>query len=1056
MVTSSARRALQLLLAAALCCAAAAPAAQATHSTKDHLSIGSPGGNGPLDVFFSFASDSGERAFFETPESLVAGDTDSAYDLYQRQWGATTLISTGPTGGNGGQDVFPTDATPDGTRVYFETDEALVAGDTDAFFDVYERVGSTTNLISIGPSGGNGDFDAFYHAVSANGSRVFFETDEALVAGDTDLSADIYERTGGTTTLISTGTPGNEPVPALFAAASTDGTRVLFETEESLVASDTDLLFDIYQRSGGTTTLISTGTSAGNGPQDTVFRGASKDATRVFFQTHESFSPSDTDTAEDVYERSGGTTTLVSAGANTPNPATWEGTSSDGTRVFFETRDTLAAGDTDGFVDVYERSGGTTKLVSAGTPGNGSFDARFMDNSAIGDRVVFETQEKLTAGDTDSSLDVYERAGGTTTSLLSTGPAGGNGAFDAGYAGMSRDGQRVLIESAEKLVASDTDALTDVYERYAGTTTHISTGAVGGNGAIAAFFAGVSTDGTRVFFDTREVLLSSDTDAARDLYVADIAGYPRPKGATPIRVPLVPAYKQCTSSNRNHGPPLAHPSCNPPMLESGQLTIGSPDANGAAANSTGFAKYEAIVGAPGGADDSDVAVVFSLTDVRRQGTLADYTGQLQADHHGASHRQAQRAVDHGVRDGEWTGFPVTVPCATTADTTIGSTCSDRHQPRRGHPRRGGRGQARDLAARQGAGERRRRGRRRVDHAEHAVHDAGSLHSCRGVGFARIGGPVAGLLSIEPHGRRCRRHAAAAREAQRALDRPPRRAEGRLRGARQGRRRGLHRPDRRGHGLLLGYGHVASSAATSSTAAASSRRARAPSTPSAVARSRSWRPSTGRRWRAGSRSPCCATCASRRSSRRSAIRSCRSASRRATPRRARPSVPRSPATCASPGAWSRRPEAERLGIALEVCAPDELLPVARERAAAIARMPRAALARDEAAHPAGRRAHLGRAVRRGGAGVPRGAARGRAGARCLARPGRGDTPAAGARRVVEHAVEAVARELAHLRAQRSAIHRACRASPVASALPRPVLPRPRRAPPSRPGRHRCAR
>ena len=35
--------------------------------------------------------------------------------------------------------------------------------------------------------------------------------------------------------------------------------------------------------------------------------------------------------------------------------------------------------------------------------------------------------------------------------------------------------------------------------------------------------------------------------------------YPRPKGATPTRVSLVPAYRQCTSPDRTHGPPLAFP-----------------------------------------------------------------------------------------------------------------------------------------------------------------------------------------------------------------------------------------------------------------------------------------------------------------------------------------------------------------------------------------------------------------------------------------------------------------------------------------------------------------
>ena len=40
-------------------------------------------------------------------------------------------------------------------------------------------------------------------------------------------------------------------------------------------------------------------------------------------------------------------------------------------------------------------------------------------------------------------------------------------------------------------------------------------------------------------------------------------GYPRPKGATPLRVSLVPAYQECTSPDKTHGAPLAFPSCSP-------------------------------------------------------------------------------------------------------------------------------------------------------------------------------------------------------------------------------------------------------------------------------------------------------------------------------------------------------------------------------------------------------------------------------------------------------------------------------------------------------------
>ena len=94
----------------------------------------------------------------------------------------------------------------------------------------------------------------------------------------------------------------------------------------------------------------------------------------------------------------------------------------------------------------------------------------------------------------------------------------------------------------------------------------------------------------------------------------------------------MPAYNQCAAPNRTHGPPLAFPSCNPPVQSSGFVTVGTPDANGAGGELRGFAKYEAIVGVPGGVDDSDVEITVNITDVRNKVGLADYTGQLQVTH----------------------------------------------------------------------------------------------------------------------------------------------------------------------------------------------------------------------------------------------------------------------------------------------------------------------------------------------------------------------------------------------------------------------------------------
>jgi hypothetical protein len=166
----------------------------------------------------------------------------------------------------------------------------------------------------------------------------------------------------------------------------------------------------------------------------------------------------------------------------------------------------------------------------------------------------------------------------------------------------------------------------------------------------------------------------TDVMGIMNLWVAFADPYPRPKGATPIRASLVPAYKQCTASNRTHGAPLAYPSCNPPALASSYLTTGSPDANGAAAGMVGSVKVDALAGDPAtAADEADVRFAVSVTDVRRSSDLSDYAGQLQV-------KPALRITDRYNGPGETgtvsdTSFPVTVPCTATSSTAIGGSCA---------------------------------------------------------------------------------------------------------------------------------------------------------------------------------------------------------------------------------------------------------------------------------------------------------------------------------------------------------------------------------------------
>jgi len=166
------------------------------------------------------------------------------------------------------------------------------------------------------------------------------------------------------------------------------------------------------------------------------------------------------------------------------------------------------------------------------------------------------------------------------------------------------------------------------------------------------------------------------------------ASHPRPKGATPVRLPLVPAAAQCTAPNRTHGPPLAFPSCSPPVAASPYLWVGTSDANNAMPNSTGSVRIRVLLGAPGPPADSDLAITANLSDVRcRAGVSAcgnanaadgpDYTGELQAN-------ATIRITDHynAVAAGGGTDpatlvdipFPITLNCVNTAETTVGGSC----------------------------------------------------------------------------------------------------------------------------------------------------------------------------------------------------------------------------------------------------------------------------------------------------------------------------------------------------------------------------------------------
>lgn len=87
------------------------------------------------------------------------------------------------------------------------------------------------------------DVDTPGRAISSDGSRVFFQTQEALMPQDINGTIDVYEWENGKVYLISSGSDSD---PSLLVGTSESSGDVFFTTSEGIAPGDTDGSNDIY------------------------------------------------------------------------------------------------------------------------------------------------------------------------------------------------------------------------------------------------------------------------------------------------------------------------------------------------------------------------------------------------------------------------------------------------------------------------------------------------------------------------------------------------------------------------------------------------------------------------------------------------------------------------------------------------------------------------------------------------------------------------------------------------------------------------------------------
>ena len=216
----------------------------------------------------------------------------SRYSLFirDRQTGTDELVSVDVDGNEGNGSSSGAAISADGRFVAFESSATnLVPGDTNADYDVFvrDRQTGTTERVSVGSTGNEGNGTSSRPAISADGRFVMFQsTATNLVPGAANgrywSDVFVHDRQTGTTERVSVASDGTqENVSSHSPAMSANGRFVAFDSFASnLVPGDTNGANDVFVHDRGApaavTTTVNFDTPAppgGPGPLDGVFGG---------------------------------------------------------------------------------------------------------------------------------------------------------------------------------------------------------------------------------------------------------------------------------------------------------------------------------------------------------------------------------------------------------------------------------------------------------------------------------------------------------------------------------------------------------------------------------------------------------------------------------------------------------------------------------------------------------------------------------------------------------------------------------------------------------------
>jgi hypothetical protein len=510
--------------------------------------------NGDIIPFASYAT------------NLVIGDGNDTADIFIRERSASPTTPTP----NATFTATPT-PTPTVTPVY--------PGATELISE--NLVGNTANYFSWYPSvSANGELVAFYSAASdlvPNDTNTFCEW-----KGQFLNCPDVFvrNRNTGETRLVSVasdGTQGNNQ--AWYPTISANGRYVVFGSmATNMVSNDTNNAYDIFvhDMQTGTTTRVSTATDGTQGNGNAWGGSISGDGRYVVFQSAASnLVPNDKNFKDDIFlhDRTTGETRRISV-----NPISGEEgnaharevvISADGRWIAFHSAaSNLAASGSDGYgqIYLYDRVAHTMGIASTdsnGIVGNDNAGTGFYDApsrpalSADGRYIAFTSRaSNLVPNDTNTVCDhtgdyncadvfVKDRNTNNITrvSIANDGTQANNHAHSPAISGNGRF--VTFVSAANTLVIDDNnnhcgsqvnEPCSDIFfhDRNTAITELVSRASSGIQGNRASINPALNGDGNILAFQSEaNNLVSLDTNAYEDVFVRTLILPPM----TPTPVP---------------------------------------------------------------------------------------------------------------------------------------------------------------------------------------------------------------------------------------------------------------------------------------------------------------------------------------------------------------------------------------------------------------------------------------------------------------------------------------------------------------------------------------